>query len=548
MKKGKYHSTDFLVVGGGVAGGRSAIELAQRGRDVTLVTKEGLDDTNTALAQGGIAVVEPDLVAQGRDSYESHVQNTHDAGKGLCLDHIVKQVVMRGFPDGVKFLDDIGVEFSKKDGDFVRHKEGGHDYHRIRCQKDITGKAIQDAITDKIRSYPNIRVLENHSAINLITHNRFSPVKIPQDRCYGAHVLDREKEIVDTIQAKKVILATGGSGRVFQYTSNPAVATGDGIAMAYRAGARIGNMEFFQFHPTVLYEPNAEDSAERRFLLTEALRGMGAILTLGKELTEDFVLAYHTDGSHSTRDVVAKAIDNEMKKNGLKHVWLNITPEVTGKSAEHIIENYTNIYEKCLSKGMDITKEAVPVVPAAHYQCGGILVDEFGLTDIGNLYAVGEVSCTGLMGANRLASNSLLEGVLYGLWAVNHAEGMLPYTEAVKIPEWDFGKVYMDVDPATRNQFWDITRSVITNLCGIVRNKEMLSLAVSQMNALANAADDIYRNYYPTQEIIELRNITIVGKLIAESAYAREESRGCHFRSDFPENRDAYLKPTIVRK
>jgi L-aspartate oxidase len=546
--------TDYLVIGSGIAGLRAAIELAKKGEKVTLITKSKVEDANTYYAQGGAAAVDPARVKTGADSFDSHEKDTIVAGAGLCDEYVVENFVKNAFSGAMQFLIENGVKFTQngKSYPYELHQEGGHEHERIYCIGDYTGKAIEEKLAEVAKSLPNITILENHAAINLITLNRISNVKVPVDKCLGAYVLDKTNETVLKIEAKNTFLATGGAGRVFQYTSNPDVATGDGIAMAYKAGARIANMEFFQFHPTVLYEPHPKDPSEKRFLITEALRGekVGALLTLEQNSLDDLVLKYDARGSHATRDIVSRAIDTELKSKGLKHVWLNITTKVTGKDEAYLKQNYPMIFQKCMEKGINMALDPVPVVPAAHYMCGGVVVNEFGLTDINNLYAIGEVACTGLMGANRLASNSLTEGALYGKLAVEHAlaNSRIQKSHNFEIPEWRTGKVDTKADTATVNQFWDETRSLMTNMCGIDRNEQRLSLAVKMMTSLVEAGDEIYRNFYPTQEIINLRNLSLVGMLIAKSAYERRESRGCHFRSDFPHPNPEMASYTIIKR
>ncbi|MFZ7112165.1 MAG: L-aspartate oxidase [Desulfatiglandales bacterium] len=545
--------TPFLVIGSGIAGLRAAIELSERGRECILITKSKLTDTNTRYAQGGIAAVDPSRVEKGLDSYESHIDDTIRAGDGLCLPEIVRRFVERAYPDAVRFLIDRGVPFSTTDdGEYVLHQEGGHAGPRVYCRGDDTGQAIEQRLAEIVTADPAIQVFEDHAAVNLITRNRITEVKSVSDRCLGAWVLDRETGLVRTIEAACTFLATGGAGRAFMYTSNPENATGDGIAMAYRAGARIANMEFFQFHPTVLYEADPANPAERRFLLTEALRGesVGGRLTLTRESTEDFVLRYDPQGSHGTRDIVARAVDAAMKEQGLPHVWLNVTEAVTGKSPAFIREHFPKIYEHCRRKGIDITAEPIPVVPAAHYTCGGVLVDAFGRTDIKALFAVGEVACTGLMGANRLASNSLSEGALYGKLAVEAALGAgFSFPIQAVVPLWQGSTVHPEANQDMLNRFWDTTRATMMDYCAVDRNEPRLQVALDVLNGLSQITNDIYRHFYPTLEIIELRNLALVARLIVESAMYRKESRGGHFRSDYPERNDQmYQGSTIIQR
>ena len=545
--------SEFLVIGSGIAGLRAAIELRRRGRDVVLVSKSSLEDSNTYYAQGGLAAVAPERDARGEDRYESHIRDTLEAGDGLCAAPAVERFVRRSYADAIGFLIEAGVQFStKRDGGYVLHQEGGHEHPRIYCVGDFTGKAVEQRLVEIVRRDPGVKVLEHHTAFSLVTRNQIERPRQPGDRCLGAHVLDRHSGRVRTMDAGAVFLATGGCGRVFQYTSNPDNATGDGIAMAYRAGARLANMEFFQFHPTVMYEPDAEKKAERRFLLTEALRGaeMGGILTVARDSRRDFMLEHHPDGSHATRDIVARAIDSEMKRGGLSHVWLNVSEGVTGKSPEYLRSHFPDIYLHCEERGLDMARDPIPVVPAAHYTCGGVLVDEHGQTDIGGLYAIGEVACTGLMGGNRLASNSLPEAALYGLLAVEHATASpdrSPPECGLEIPVWKTDHTQTEVDTATLNQFWDATRSTMTNLCGIDRNEQRLQAAVEILRGLNRAANTTYQTFRPVHEIIELRNLTLVARIIAESALQRRESRGTHFRADYPERIDeSYQENTVI--
>lgn len=548
MKTNERIVADSIIIGSGIAGLRAARELSERGKHVVLLTKSTLQESNSSYAQGGLSAVDPYKVGEGKDSYESHVQDTLKAGAGLCIEGVVEKFVDRSFEDTIEFLEKEGVIFSQKNEEYVLHQEGGHAHPRIYCVGDYTGKTIQDQLIANVKNDPNITILEHHTGINLITKNQFSSSQ--EKICLGAYVLNRNSGRVTTILAPSTFLATGGAGRVFQYTSNPDTATGDGVAMAYRVGATIANMEFYQFHPTVLFEKAPEKRDEQRFLLTEALRGqsMGGILTLSKDSLDDFVLNHHPDGSHATRDIVSRAIDTEIKARGIPHVWLNVSTPVTGKSKDYIREHFPKIYAHCLKKGMDISKEPVPVVPAAHYMCGGVLVNEQGQTSIEGLYAIGEVACTGIMGANRLASNSLPEAALYALWAVDHSSQTTRKEDFSFIPEWNAQGKKKEVDPATLNQFWDLTRTTMMTLCGIDRNKERLTAATHILDGLVNAANITYQEYYPTHEIIELRNLTLVGKLIAQSALHRRESRGGHYRSDFPTQDDALKEYTMLNK
>ena len=546
--------SEFLILGSGIAGLSAAIKLSKKGRKSTVVTKSRITDANTYHAQGGITAVDPVRVENGEDSFESLARNTMAAGDGICDPGVVENFSKNAY-EAVDFLMKQGVEFSRAEGDYPYrlHQEGGHDFPRIYCVGDFIGKAIEETLAARVMEDKNITVLENHTVINLITRNWLRKDESGNNRCVGAYAIDKESGKVRTLKSDVTFLATGGAGRAFQYTSNPENATGDGIAMAFRAGARLANMEFFQFHPSVFYEESPADPSERRFLLTEALRGEknGGILTLSKGSVEDFVLKYDPRGSYATRDIVARAIDTEMKKGSLNHVWLNVTTKVSGKSAEFLENHFPKIYEHCLSKGIDIAKEPIPVIPAAHYTCGGVVVNQFGQTDIRGLYAIGEVACTGLMGANRLASNSLSEGALYGQLAVAHALSMSSQSQQYggNIPEWSIARVDKKADKATLNQGWDNLRRTMMTLCGIDRNEERLKMTIGSINGLLDGAEGLYQHRYPSHEVTELRNLALVSKLIASSALYREESRGGHYRSDFPDKNDALYKgPTILRK
>ena len=540
----------ILIIGSGLAGLRAALEASSKGNRVSLLTKSELTDTNTFYAQGGITGIDPKRVLEGKDSYESLISNTITAGDGLCDKKVVEFFAKNSY-EPIQFLMNQNVPFSKKDNEWVLHQEGGHDHERIYCVADYTGKAIEEILAQKVLEDKNITVYKNHQAFTLITRSKLEKRFLgSEDRCLGAYVIDRDTETVRTFKADSIILATGGAGRVFKYTSNPKNATGDGIAMAYNAGAKIANMEFFQFHPTVLYERVSTDSSERRFLLTEALRGesMGGILTINPESTEDFILKYDSRGSHATRDKVSQAIDTEMKKLGLKNVYLNITPKITGKTPEYIIEHFPQIYANCLKRGIDITKQPIPVIPAAHYTCGGVMVDMNGQTSIPGLFAAGEVSYTGLMGANRLASNSLTEAALFGKIVVDNAIRYSNNKNSYDVPQWSTQGIVKHADLATVNQLWDITRTTMTSLCGIDRTQERLEAVEGILTSLEDTINKIYWNYYPNDQILETKNLIQAAKLIATAATNRKESRGGHYRSDYPNKDPSYEHPTIQQK
>lgn len=546
-----YIQTDYLVIGSGLAGMRAALELSKAGKQVSLVTKRSLVRGSSALAQGGIAAMDPQRVEKGEDSYDLHIDDTVKAADGIGDLNITSSFV-RESHEVIKFLEEKGVEFSRKEkavdqvdeGDYVLHQEGGHSRKRIYCVGDYTGKAVVDVLIEHVKADPNITVYENHTTVDLITEKKLN-LEAETDACLGAYVLNENE--VKTFAAGNTILATGGAGRIFLYTSNDSVSTGDGIAMAYRVGARIGNMEFTQFHPTVLY---GYDDEGRSFLLTEALRGkaMGARLTLSEDSSEDFVKEYTPDGSAGTRDVVAKAIDAEMKKGGLTNVFLNATPKVTGKTPEEIRKGFPEINEKLLSLGYDMTVQPIPVVPASHYTCGGVLVGKHGeVKEIDGLYAIGEVSCTGLMGANRLASNSLPEAVLYGKRAVEHALDNEVVARA-DLPLWDPGDATRSADLNLVSYYWDEVRTLMWQLVGIVRNEKGLQSAAKRMDILRDDIDDYYWRHLITPDFVELRNIAQVADLTINAALWRKESRGGHFREDFSETDRFFAQASVQQR
>jgi L-aspartate oxidase len=516
-------TVDFLIIGVGVAGLSTAIKLQKYGK-VLMLAKERIENCSTEKAAGGISCVWAD-----EDSFEQHVQDTMVAGDGLCKQDVVEKIVKDG-PTRIKELIDWGIEFDKgENGSYDLAKEGGHNQRRIFHVKDLTGHAVLQVLLSKARSYPNIEIRDWQIAINLYAEDNI---------CRGAYVLDRKKNNIYSISAKSTILATGGAGKVYLYTSNPDTASGDGIAMAYRIGAAVGNMEFFQFHPTCLFHPYAKNA-----LISEALRGEGAILKDKKG--NAFMQNYHPLKDLAPRDVVSRAIDEVMKKTGDEYVLLDIS----FKDPDFLKERFPGINQTCLKYGIDFTKEPIPVVPAAHYLCGGIMTDIDGQTNIGTLFAVGECSCTGLHGANRLASNSLLEGLVCGNRCGEYVgQNYSKKTQSKKagIPPWQEGSA---TDPNERviiTQNWEEIRRVMQNYVGIVKTDKRLKRAWDRLNLIDDEINQYYWNFKITSDLIELRNILIVARLILKCARARRESRGIHYNLDCP-NKANIVRDTVVK-
>ncbi len=519
--------TDFLVIGSGIGGLQFALYSSPYGR-VTLITKKGLKESNTYYAQGGIAAV-----FDPRDSFQQHIRDTLRTGCGLSRKETVELVVKEG-PARVRDLARWAIHFTLKGKyRYDLSREGGHSRRRIIHADDTTGQEIVNKLSMAVNQDRNIQIYENFIAVNLIIKTRGK-----RKVCWGAYVLDVEKGIIHTIISRVTILATGGAGKVYIYTSNPDVATGDGIAMAYRAGCRIANMEFMQFHPTCLYHPQAKS-----FLISEAVRGEGGVLRL--RTGEAFMKKYHPLKDLAPRDIVARAIDREMKEKGEDCVYLDITH----KSSSFIKRRFPYIYRNCLAFGFDMTKEPLPVVPAAHYSCGGVMTDSFGRTDIKSLYCIGEVSWTGLHGANRLASNSLLEAMVFArraaLRAKEEVQEKLPFPA---ISSWNIGRAVDSNEQIVVSHNWDEIRRLMWNYVGIVRSNKRLIRAKRRIELLQKEIREYYWNFIITSDLVELRNIATVAELIIKSALRRKESRGLHYNVDYPKSSKRFRKDTILQR
>jgi L-aspartate oxidase len=533
--------TDILVIGSGVAGLAFALKIAPFA-SVALVTKKGVMDSNTTQAQGGIASV------FGRmDSFALHIQDTLEAGDGLCHQDVVEQVVKNG-PERIRELIDMGVKFnlSRQDADDLDlGQEGGHSRKRIVHAQDMTGLELERVLVDHLHREPRIRLFENHVAIDLITCStrmkRGTVTTGHEDVCLGAYVLDGQTQQVKTFAAKITLLATGGAGKVYLYTSNPDVATGDGIAMAYRAGATVANLEFVQFHPTCLYHP-----AAKNFLISEAVRGEGAILV--DQAGRRFMERYDPRKELACRDVVARAIDTELKQSGDDAVYLDISH----RPADFIKDRFPNLYRRCLEFGFDMTRQPIPVVPAAHYMCGGVVTDLLGRTDIQRLYAVGETACTGLHGANRLASNSLIEALVYADRAARQAAADLAGLDFGSAPApvpWDEVGTSDSDERIVVSHNWDEIRRCMWNYVGIVRSDKRLERARRRIDNINNEIREYYWNFKVEPPLIELRNIATVADLIVRCALHRKESRGLHYNIAYPHRDDRrWRKDTVLRR
>ncbi|MBC2715093.1 MAG: L-aspartate oxidase [Desulfobacteraceae bacterium] len=540
------YESDFLVIGSGVAGLLFALKVADHGT-VTIITKRNIAESNTAYAQGGIASVFAET-----DSFEAHIKDTHTSGDGICNEKVVEMVV-KNAPERIQELIDLGVKFNRNKNASARPadlhldlcREGGHSHNRIVHADDLTGLAVEEALVDQVMKHKNITVFEDHIAIDLITRStrlqRGMTVTTHEDYCYGAYVLDRNSSDIHTFCARTILLATGGAGKVYTYTSNPDIATGDGIAMAYRTGATVANLEFVQFHPTCLYHPDAKN-----FLISEAVRGDGGILINASG--ERFMENYSPLKELACRDVVARAIDAELKKRGDDSVFLDISH----RDPDFIKTRFPNLYAKCLTFGIDMTKNPIPVVPAAHYMCGGVATDIYGRTNIQRLFAIGETACTGLHGANRLASNSLLEALVYAHNAADQAvedSGNFAFESSPQLPPWDdLGAIDSD-EVIMVTHSWNAVRRLMWNYVGIVRSDKRLERAKRRIDMIQDEINEYYWDFKITPDLIELRNIATVAELIIRCATHRKESRGLHYNIAYPEkNDDRWKRDTVLRR
>ncbi len=525
-------NVDFLVIGSGIAGLSFALKAADHGK-VLIVTKSNEDESNTKYAQGGVAVV-----VDKSDSFDKHIADTLVAGDGLCDEKIVEIVVKEG-PERIQELIDYGTHFDKTGkGEYDLAKEGGHSEHRVLHYKDITGYEIERALLERIHEHPNIEILTHYFAVDLITQYHLGVFvdKSSEDiTCYGVYALNSRTGQVERIESSITVMASGGAGHIYGSTTNPVIATGDGIAMVYRAKGKVRNMEFMQFHPTALYNPGEYPS----FLISEALRGFGAVLRNRKG--EEFMQTYDPRGSLAPRDIVARAIDAEMKRSGDDFVYLDITH----RDKAGLLNHFPNIYAKCLSIGIDLTRDYIPVTPAAHYLCGGILVDECGRSSIRRLYACGECSSTGLHGANRLASNSLLEAAVFAHRIYEHAVSEWKEVLVPKgIPDWDDSNTVLSNEDILVTHNLRETQKIMSDYVGIVRSDFRLERALRRLGLLYDETESFYKNTRLSVKLCELRNVIQVAFLVIKSAMLRKESRGLHYTTDYPEH-CAEIKDTI---
>ena len=530
MKNTQMLLCDVLIIGSGLAGLTSALKLANH-KKVLIVSKREILDSSSQWAQGGVAAV-----MSNEDSIESHVKDTEFVGGGLTDPKVASFVASHG-KEAIQWLNDLHVPFSRDDTTHQFHltKEGGHSHRRVVHAKDATGLAIQATLSEQVKAHANITILENHIAVDLITEKKSLKVDhIKSNRCLGAYILNNKTGKVITVSAQETILAAGGVSKVYLYTTNPDVSTGDGVAMAWRAGCRVANMEFIQFHPTCLFHPKAKS-----FLISEIVRGEGGLLKLPDG--SRFMDEYDARGELASRDIVARAIDFEMKKRGIDCVYLDISH----KSPDFIKSHFPTIYDRCLELGIDITKEWIPVVPAAHYSCGGVMTNLAGQTDLAHLYAIGETAYTGLHGANRLASNSLLECLVFGEAVAKHILQSKVDTTSFELPHWDESRVTDADEEILITHTWNELRRFMWNYVGIVRTNKRLSRALHRIHMLRDEVHEFYTNFKVSHNLIELRNLLQVAELIVESAIARHESRGLHFSRDYPKQLKI-AKPTIM--
>lgn len=524
---------DFLIIGSGIAGLSFALKAAKLGK-VLIVTKANEDESNTKYAQGGVAVVTDE-----GDSFDKHIEDTLIAGDGLCDAHVVENVVKEG-PERIAELISYGTTFDREDsGEYDLAREGGHSKHRILHYKDITGYEIERALLEKVHAEPNIEMLTHYFAVDLITQHHLGvhvDKRTEDIKCFGIYAFNTETGHVEKILSKITLMATGGAGHIYSTTTNPTIATGDGIAMVYRAKGKVRNMEFIQFHPTALYNPKEYPA----FLISEAVRGFGGILK--RVNGESFMEEYDERGSLAPRDIVARAIDAEMKKSGLDYVYLDIRH----RSKSDILSHFPNIYEKCLSIGLDMTKDLIPVTPAAHYLCGGIMVDEYGATSINNLYACGECSSTGLHGANRLASNSLLEAAVYAHRIFQDASKHIADIDFQDhVPSWDESNTQLLNEDILVTHNLRETQKLMSDYVGIVRSDFRLQRAMRRLGLLHEETEAFYKNTKLSVKLCELRNVIQIAYLVVKSAMHRKESRGLHYTTDYPKHADV-LEDTIL--
>ncbi|MFX1237688.1 MAG: L-aspartate oxidase [Promethearchaeota archaeon] len=519
-------TTDILIIGGGISGLSVAIKLAELLKDanILLISKESLEECNTFHAQGGIACVWDTK----NDNLEKHIQDTLVAGDGLCKEGIVRKIISQAH-ERVEELIEWGIEFTRNDeGEYELGREGGHSERRILHMKDFTGKGVELALINKVKNCSNVVIKEKWCAVNLYSRNL---------KCSGAYVLEQETGEIHNIAARTTVLATGGAGKIYLYTTNPDVASGDGIAMAYRAGAVIANMEFYQFHPTCLYHPFAKS-----FLISEALRGEGAIL---KDISgNEFMERYHPLKELAPRDIVSRAIDMELKRSGDDYIYLDIASQ---REPDFIIDHFPAIYSKCKEFNIDITVDPIPVVPAAHYCCGGVLTEIDGTTGVKNLYVIGESSCTGLHGANRLASNSLLEGLVCAHKCALKIASKFKEFKIKEFRKWEPGNAVPSTEAVVLTQNWDEIRRFMWNYVALVRTKLRLQRAKNRINLLLDEIDQYYWNFKIEKNLVELRNLATVSKIIIVSAISRKESRGIHYNVDYP-SKSKLCRDTIVKK